>query len=105
MPQVVPDPAKVPGAPGSLKVAEPDRAQRVSQAEMLRSLMLRYESAQHERTNVEISRNAQGKPQVKVAVADPDPDTALQTAMRLYDAATMIYPYEAVETPKAAQKG
>lgn len=104
MPQVVPDPNKVPGAPGSLKVAEPERAQRVSQAEMLRSLMLRHESAQHERTNVEISRNAQGKHQVKVAVADPDGDRAASEAQRIYDALTMLYPYEVVEKPQAAQK-
>ena len=100
MPRVRTDPEKVPGTPGSLKIAEPERAQRVSQAEMLRSLMAARESVTHERTDVDIARNAQGKPQVKVSVAHSDPDTALQTAMRLYDAANLAYPYEAIERPK-----
>lgn len=100
MPNPTPDPEKVPGTPGSLKLAAPERATRVSQAEMLRSLMARYESAGHERTNVEISRNAQGRPQVKVSVADENPDTALATAMRLYEAATLAYPYDSVSRPE-----
>jgi len=88
------DPDKVPGTPGSLTLAEDDKPKRVSTTEMLRSLMARMESAQHERTNVEISRNAQGKHQVKVAVSDPDPETAAARAREVYDALTMVYPYD-----------
>lgn len=105
MPQLVPDPNKLAGTPGSLKVAAPERAQRVSQAEMLRSMMASREAVTHDRTNVEVTRNAQGKPQVKVAVSHSDPDVAFTTAARLYDMADMMYPYEVVEKPQAAQKG
>lgn len=99
MPKVVTDPEKVPGEPGSLRIAAPERAQRVSQAEMLRAMMARWESVSGERTAVELTRNAQGKVQVKVSVHDSDPNAATAEAQRIFDALTMIYPYDAVERP------
>ena len=105
MTHVKSDPDKVAGTPGSLTLAEPEKVRRVTTSEMLRALMARWETAQHERTSVEVSRNAQGKPQVKVSVAHHDPDAALTEAMRLYDAATLAYPYEMVTRPEPPEKG
>lgn len=105
MTPLVPDPEKVPGAPGSLTLAGAEKPKRVTTSEMLRALMGRWESAQHERAGVEITRNAQGKVQCKVSVHDPDPEVALARARELYDALDLIYPYEMVERPKATEKG
>ena len=59
--------------------------------------MAAREAVTHDRTSVELSRNAQGKPQVKVSVSHSDPDVAAETSRRLYDAFDMLYPYETVE--------
>ena len=104
MTNVIRDETKPAGTPGSLKLATPERAQRVSQAEMLRSMMHRWESATHERAAVEISRNAQGKVQVKVSVNDPDPEVAAARAREIYDALAMVYPYDPVAKPAASEK-
>lgn len=95
MPKLVKDETKVEGTPGSLTIAEPDKPKPLRQSEIIRALLNRGASATGERGSVEITRNAQGKPQYKVVVYDDDPHVAMQRAHELYLMLDTFLPYEA----------
>jgi len=90
----VKDETKVEGTPGSLTLADPERPKRVTQSEVLRALLNRGATATGERGSVEISRNAQGKPQYKITVHDDDPERAMQRAVELHTALALVLPFE-----------
>ncbi|HVE35386.1 MAG TPA: hypothetical protein VNC18_17605 [Gemmatimonadaceae bacterium] len=92
MTKVVKDETKAEGAPGSLTLATTERPKRVTQTEMLRSLLNRGASPTGERGSVELSRNAKHEVQYKVTVYHDDPDEALAQAVKLENALALLYP-------------
>lgn len=89
------DPTKPEGTPGSLLPpgAEPDeRPKPLRATEVARALLNRYATATDEHSSVEISRNAKGDPQFRVAVRDADPAAAAAEAIRLYNMLDELFP-------------
>jgi hypothetical protein len=89
------DPAVPVGAPGAWKVAgaEPrEKIRPLSATEVARAFIDRATQANEDHTSVELTRNAKGDTQVKVAVRDPDPDAAAAKAHELYVGLCAIFP-------------
>jgi hypothetical protein len=105
---VVRDPALPEGAPGALKLAgaeeAPERVRPLRATEVARALLERFAQASDEHASIELTRNAKGDTQIRVAVRDADPDTAAAEARRVYDALTMLYPMAGPSGAESASK-
>jgi hypothetical protein len=89
------DPNVPEGAPGSLKVAgaePPAKIRPLSATEVARAFIERATQQNEEHSSVELTRNAKGDTQVKVAVRDADPDAAAARARTLYEGLCAIFP-------------
>jgi hypothetical protein len=103
-PRVVRDPDVPVGAPGSLRLdrGEP-RAKPLGASEVARAFLQRVAQTTGEHSNVELSRNAKGDTQIKVAVRTGDSEgvatieDAAAKAKEVYDLLRSFYPMPSPE--------
>lgn len=99
-PRVVTDPNVPPGSPGHLRI---DRGEReptkpLGATEVARAFLAKLAHSSGEHSSIELSRNAKGDTQVKVAVRTGESEAvatvedAAAKAREIYDALCMLYP-------------